>query len=97
MREALERLLFHRYPALYVGRHLPVTESLMARGFTHGDGWFAIVDVLSNLASQYVGLAGQCLIATQVKQKFGGLRFRMKGSMTSCTARGGWVSATACR
>ncbi|WP_439598761.1 hypothetical protein [Falsiroseomonas sp.] len=78
LREALEQLLFQRYPALYVRRHLPLTESLMAQGFTHGDGWFAIVDVLSNLGRQDVQRTDRYLIATQVKQKFGELRFRMK-------------------
>ncbi|MBU8546091.1 MULTISPECIES: hypothetical protein [Roseomonadaceae] len=78
MREALEQLLFQRYPALYVGRHLPLTESSMARGFTHGDGWFAIVDVLSKLSRQDVQRTGRYHIATQVKQKFAALRFHMK-------------------
>ncbi|MCB4824274.1 hypothetical protein [Roseicella aerolata] len=78
MRDALEQLLFRRYPGFYVGRHMPLTENLMGFGFTHGDGWFAIVDVLSGLATQVMDRTGKRIIASQVKEKLGGLRFYMR-------------------
>jgi hypothetical protein len=86
MRDALEQLLFHRYPGFYVGRHMPLTENFMAYGFTHGDGWFAIVDVLSGLATQMMSRTGNRIIASQVKQKLGGLRFHMRGYMRGIDA-----------
>jgi hypothetical protein len=75
MRDALEGLLFRRYPGFYVGRHMPTTENLMSYGFTHGDGWFAIVDVLSDLATRRGDRTNARIIASQVKEKLGGLRF----------------------
>ncbi|SDB22478.1 hypothetical protein [Belnapia rosea] len=33
MRDALEQLLFRRYPGFYVGHHMPLTENLMGFGF----------------------------------------------------------------
>jgi hypothetical protein len=57
---------------------MPLTENLMAFGFTHGDGWFAIVDVLSGLAAEVMDRTGKRIIASQVKQKLGGLRFYMR-------------------
>ncbi|MCO6415869.1 hypothetical protein JYK14_06725 [Siccirubricoccus sp. KC 17139] len=78
MRDALEQLLFHRYPGFYVGRHMPLTENFMAYGFTHGDGWFAIVDVLSGLAIQMMNRTGKRIIASQIKEKLGGLRFYVR-------------------
>ena len=78
MRDALEQLLFQRYPGFYVGRHMPLTENFMAYGFTHGDGWFAIVDVLSGLATQVMDRTGKRIIASQAKEKLGGLRFYMR-------------------
>jgi hypothetical protein len=65
---------------------MPLTENFMAYGFTHGDGWFAIVDVLSGLATEMMDRTGQRIIASQVKQKLGGLRFYMRGYMRGVDA-----------
>ena len=76
MRGALENLLFHRYPVLYRDRDEPRSRTLMSFGFTHGDGWFAIVDVLSQLVTQRSRRA----LAFQVKEKLGGLRFYLRSA-----------------
>lgn len=69
--------LFDRFDHLYRGRHLPVTENLMSYGFACGNGWFSLLWELSEqielYCQQHPEAAG--LIAVQVKQKFGELRF----------------------
>ena len=73
MREALTQLLYTRYPVLFAEHRLDATESGMAWGFQHDDGWFAIVDVLAAVISAHAPSA----VASSVKQKFGGLRFSL--------------------
>ena len=51
----------------------------MVDGFVHGDGWFAIVwrlcEDLEPLVTEVEKATGQWFEVTQVKEKFGGLRF----------------------
>lgn len=85
MNEKNTRILFERYPRLYRGRFMPPGKSQMLWGFTCGDGWFDLVDRLST------AIEAECQrlrdtegwdeaglpIATQVKEKFGSLRFHV--------------------
>jgi hypothetical protein len=69
--------LFERFDHLYRGRHLPLTQNLMSDGFDCGDGWY---DLLYELSAQLEAYCQEhpeagILIAVQVKQKFGELRF----------------------
>ena len=50
----------------------PLTESLMAFGFECGDGWF---DLVKELCEKLKALNLKNFRVTQVKEKFGGLRF----------------------
>lgn len=74
--EHTERL-FERFDHLYRGRHLPQTENLMCYGFCCGDGWFDLIWQLSEQIEAYCQQhpGARDLMATQVKQKFGELRF----------------------
>lgn len=76
--------LFEDFPHLFQGRFLPVTENLMGFGFECTDGWFNIIYELSakltELINQMPPERRQYCYATQVKEKFGGLRFYMLGS-----------------
>ena len=67
--------LIGRYPILYQGHTWPITENLMPFGFEHGDGWFALLDKLSADITELDNRDGTTTIATQVKEKYGGLRF----------------------
>ena len=67
--------LIGRYPILYQGHEWPLTQNLMAFGFECGDGWFKIIDQLSADITALDKRDGTTTIATQVKEKFGGLRF----------------------
>jgi hypothetical protein len=67
------RHLFDTYPKLYAGHKKPITENLMPFGFECGDGWFKLIDRLSSV------LEPLDVEAVQVKEKFGGLRFYIRG------------------
>jgi hypothetical protein len=67
MNEKLEEQLYQRYPSLYRNR--------FPYGFSCGDGWYPLIDVISELLTKH----DQGIYAVQVKEKFGGLRFYHMG------------------
>jgi hypothetical protein len=71
--------LIEKYPVLYQGHKLPITQNLMSFGFEHGDGWFPLIDNLSALITLLDKRDGSETIAVQVKEKFGGLRYYIEG------------------
>lgn len=85
MKEELDKLLCQRYPKIFADRNLPMTETAMCWGFAHGDGWFNIIDQLcANIQSHIDWRTKQGhevpqVVAEQVKEKFGSLRFYYRG------------------
>jgi hypothetical protein len=76
MNAAHTNQLFEDFPALYAGRHLPVTVNLMSLGFDCGDGWFELLYDLSQQLQQYnLEHPEATVTVVQVKEKFGSLRF----------------------
>jgi hypothetical protein len=76
MRAALDDLLCRRYPELYANRNADMRSTCMCWGFDHGDGWFAIIDALSEVLTTNAKADGRPVQpVTQVKEKFGTLRF----------------------
>jgi hypothetical protein len=78
MRKELEQRLVERWPTWF-NTGGDIRETAMARGFTHGDGWFDIlwrlcVD-LEPMVAELERAAGRQFEVRQVKEKFGGLRF----------------------
>ena len=70
------KYLFKKYPLLYRGAAKPLTQSLMAFGFECGDGWFHLIDRLSEkLERLNAEIPDDPIEAVQVKEKFAGLRF----------------------
>lgn len=75
-------------PQLYRGRTLPVTQNLMAFGFECGDGWFGLLLEASEAIEEHITLKYGHLppeerpLATQVKEKYGTLRFYAGGDHT---------------
>jgi hypothetical protein len=68
--------LYTNYPILYEQKDLDETQSAMCFGFECGDGWYKIIDELSNKIEMFNNLkVGVKITATQVKEKFGTLRF----------------------
>ena len=62
--------LAEKYPKLFQEYGKPPSESCMAWGCECGNGWYNILDDLFNQLSKY-----DDIILTQVKEKFGTLRF----------------------
>lgn len=89
MRDELDNLLVQKYPKIFRDRNKSMQETCMCWGFSHGDGWFEILEAAcSNIQHhvdwkrrQHLELSDEefdeqhQVIAAQVKEKFGGLRF----------------------
>lgn len=73
------KYLFETYPNLYRLRNDP--RQPISYGFECGDGWFDIIDRLSDqLEKTDVRLSSP---AVQIKQKFGQLRFYLQNASTA--------------
>ena len=83
MREEFDNLLVKTFPNLYKDRNASARETCMCWGFP-GDGWFLIIWNLSEKIEKIIlslpedQRAQVC--ASQVKEKFGTLRFYMSAS-----------------
>jgi len=87
MSQRLDDLLCERYPALYADRHGDKQLTAICWGFELGDGWFTIVDALSEVLTVQARAAGvPCWVARQVKQKAGSLRFHVEVPAAGCHA-----------
>ena len=76
MKKELDDLLCQRYPLIFSQRHLSIKESTMGWGFSCHDGWFDLIDTLCERLQYWTdnNKAPQ-VVADQVKEKFGELRF----------------------
>lgn len=80
MRADLTRNLYDRYPGLYSQRSLPMSQTAMCWGFDVGDGWYPLLDALSQVLTAHAETVGKPVVeAAQVKEKFGTLRFYANG------------------
>lgn len=75
MRSELDKLLCEKYPKIFRDRHAPMQQTAMCWGICCGDGWFPILDDLCKNLQEVCDREGFQVIAVQVKEKFGGLRF----------------------
>jgi hypothetical protein len=75
MRDSLTQLLYGHYASLYQQAELPMSQTCMCWGFSCHDGWFALIDALSETI---MAIDPECQ-ARQVKEKFGTLRFYFSG------------------
>jgi hypothetical protein len=89
MRDELDRMLCEKYPKIFRDRNKSAQETCMCWGFTHDDGWYDIIESLCANIQAHVDWkrrqhpeltdeefdAQHQVVAAQVKEKFGGLRF----------------------
>lgn len=78
MTKSLELKLMGRFPKLLVDMYGSPRETCMAYGIACDDGWY---DLIYNLCEELQGWSdvyGSQIVATQIKEKFGGLRFYVK-------------------
>lgn len=83
MKKELDERLCREFPLLYHDRRGDPGKTCMVWGFP-GDGWFAILHELSSGLEPLIAAQpdGERACASQVKEKFGGLRFYMDGPTT---------------
>lgn len=85
-----DELLCKKYPKIFKDRGCSIRETCMAWGFECGPGWFNIIDALCSTAQNHIDwkikniqdpqeAEDLQIVATQVKEKFGGLRFYYAG------------------
>lgn len=86
MSPELDEKLCQKYPLIFKDRTLNDDRAtLMCYGFCHGDGWYDIIDNLCEGIQTYCdekktdGDPEFQVVAVQVKEKFGGLRFYVDG------------------
>ena len=89
MTEEKDKALCEKYPKIFRDRNKSMMETCMSWGFAHGDGWYNIIDALcaniqnhvDHIRHRYPDMsqedfdAHHQVVAAQVKEKFGGLRF----------------------
>ena len=91
MNQELTNKLFEKYPKIFRQKDLSMKETCMCWGIECGDGWYMLIDKLcSNLQwntdqNNHKYDDGKDsypqIEAVQVKEKFGGLRFYVQGSI----------------
>jgi len=87
MKLELQNKLFEKYPKIFRQKDLSMQETCMCWGFDCGDGWYNIIDTLCHQIQWHIvyNLSEDedpevvNVEATQVKEKFGGLRFYYNG------------------
>ena len=75
MTEELQNKLYEAYPKIFVEKDLPMSRTCMCWGICIDDGWFQIFDTMCNKLQEYSDKMGVQVIAQQVKEKIGELRF----------------------
>lgn len=79
MRQELDLALCTRWPSIFADRHGDPTETGMCWGFQCDDEWYPLIDLACAALMRETELYGAPMpVATQVKEKFGSLRFRLK-------------------
>jgi hypothetical protein len=85
MKTELQRTLFDAFPLIFADRHKPMTQTAMCWGIECGDGWYDLLYDLCWLIQGHIdgqralGKPVPQVVAIQVKEKFGGLRFYYRG------------------
>ncbi len=84
MKTKLDEQLVKKYPKIFADRYKDMKETCMCWGFECGDGWYWLIDNLCNSIQSYIDnnshfMNIEQVVATQVKEKFGGLRFYIDG------------------
>ena len=94
MKQELDEKLVKAFPILYRDRNKDMRQTCMVWGFSHDDGWFDIIWELSEKLETIAklqpapkeGEEDTRLVAVQVKEKFGGLRFYTHNSTEEAEA-----------
>jgi len=83
MKEELQDKLVEKYPKIFGEVGMTPQQSCMAFGISVGDGWYWLIDNLCNCLQSTIDSNPDTypqIVAAQVKEKFGGLRFYTNGA-----------------
>ena len=75
MNKELELKLVEKYPIIFSQYGGDMRNTCMAWGMTCSDGWYNLIDELCKDITTIIGDKNIKVVAAQVKEKFGGLRF----------------------
>jgi hypothetical protein len=75
MKQELQNKIFQKYPTIFQDRTKSKQETCMCWGLSCGDGWYHIIDKLCYNLTKIEKEYDVKIIADQVKEKFGSLRF----------------------
>lgn len=76
MNQELDDALCAKYPTIFTERHGSPQDTSMCWGFECCDGWYTLIDTLcAELQAETERNGAPQVIARQVKEKFGSLRF----------------------
>ena len=75
MDKKLELKLVEKYPVIFQAYGGDIRKTCMGWGLSCGDGWFNLIDKLCEDITKLIDDKDIKVIALQVKEKFGGLRF----------------------
>jgi len=64
-----------KYPDIFRHRNAPMSETCMCWGFDIRKGWYRLLDKMCTCLKNIQDATGIEIIAVQVKEKWGGLRF----------------------
>ena len=81
MKEELDKILVEKFPKIFADRHKSSQESCMYWGFDHGNGWYNLINSLCSCIQHYLDYKPEVsqVVAAQVKEKYGSLRFYFRG------------------
>ena len=85
MKKDLENILYSKYAEMFIEKDYPITHSTMAWGFSHGDGWFDLIDNLCESIQKHSKIkkekdaSYEDVVVHQVKSKWNSLRFYYSG------------------
>lgn len=86
MTNALQQNLFDKYPKIFGEKDLPMTQTCMCWGLDCGDGWYPMIEFLCNQLQWDTDRNGYPqVVATQIKEKYGTLRFYYTSDTSVCS------------
>lgn len=72
--------LWNKYPKIFRDKNADIRTSAIPFGFECRDGWYKLIDLLCSNIQNHIDYNNVTqVVATQVKEKFGGLRFYYTG------------------
>ncbi len=81
MKPEMQEKLIRNFPFIFAETNKTPKESAMAFGIATGEGWYWIINHLCRALQGRTNEFGEPqVIASQVKEKFGGLRFYVNGA-----------------